>query len=67
LNKSIGKRKMALFLWTETGPPKLETGASFSFSPLMAHQPIPAITSDEVGQGVVGEEAWIKGNRWRVV
>jgi hypothetical protein len=43
-------------------PAQLETGASFPFSPLPAHRPIPAITGDEVGQGVAGEEGWIKGD-----
>jgi hypothetical protein len=33
----------------------------------MAHQLISATTGDEVGQGVVGEEAWTKGDRWEVV
>jgi hypothetical protein len=56
---------MALFLWA--GRPKSKTGASSPLSPTMAHRPIPATTGDEVGQGVAGEEAWTKGDRWRVV
>jgi hypothetical protein len=64
LNKSIEKRKIALFLWAKTGQPKSETGASSPLFPPMARQSIPANTGDEVGQGVAGDKAWTKGDRW---
>jgi hypothetical protein len=67
LNKSIENRKVVLFLWAETGRPKLKTGASFPLSPPMAHRPIPTITDDKVAQGVAREEAWTKGDRLIVV
>jgi hypothetical protein len=58
---------MVLFLWAETGQPKMKTGASFPLSPLMARWLILAITGNEVRQGVAGEEARTKGDRLRVV
>jgi hypothetical protein len=66
-NKSIGKTEMALFLWAKTGEPKSETGASSPLSPPTARRLILATTGDEVRQGVAWEEAWTKGDRWRVV
>jgi hypothetical protein len=67
LNKSMRKKKKALFLWGETGPPNLEIGLLPTFPPSMARRLIPATTGDEVGQGVAGEEAWTEGDRWEVV
>jgi hypothetical protein len=57
LNKTIEKRIMALFVYAKTSRPKWTIGASTPLSLLTAHQPIPAITGDEVEQGVAGEEA----------
>jgi hypothetical protein len=67
LNKSIGKKKKALFLWAETSQPNLETGLLTPFTPPMVHWPILATTGDEVGPGVAREEAWTEGDRWEVV
>jgi hypothetical protein len=58
---------MVLFLWAKIGRPKLKTWASFLLSPPMARQLISAITGDEVGKGVAGEEAWTRRDRLRVV
>jgi hypothetical protein len=66
LNKSIGKRKMTPFLWAETDRPMSKTRASSPLSPSMAHRLIPA-TTDDMEQGLVGEVAWTKGDRWRMV
>jgi hypothetical protein len=67
LNKSIENRKVVLFLWAETGWPKLKTGASFPLSPPMARRLIPTITGDKVAQGVAREATSTKGDRLSVV
>jgi hypothetical protein len=68
LNKSIGKKKRYCSSGKKPAGPNRKHGLLPSpLSPSMAYRPIPATTDNEVGQGVVGEEAWTEGDRWDVV